>query len=128
MNGGLAPISDVGKLQVYELGRRVNRLAGREVVPASVFAAAPTPELRADHVEPFDYAVVGPLVDEIVEQRRSRAELVERGFPPDVVDDCMARIARAEYKRRQAPPGIKVTGKAFGVGRRVPIAHPFRPA
>jgi NAD+ synthetase len=126
MNGGLAPISDVGKLQVYELGRRVNARAGREVVPRSVFEAAPSPELRADHVEPFDYAVVGPLVDEIVERRTPRAELVAR-YPAAVVDDCLARVARAEYKRRQAPPGIKVTGKAFGVGRRVPIAHPFRP-
>jgi NAD+ synthase (glutamine-hydrolysing) len=128
MNGGLAPLSDVGKLLVYELGRRINRRAGRELVPASIFAAPPSPELRADHVEPFDYAVVGPLVEEIVEHRRARAELLERAYPAGVVDDCLARIARAEYKRRQAPPGIKVTGKAFGVGRRVPIAHPFRPA
>ncbi|TAH37231.1 MAG: NAD+ synthase [Planctomycetota bacterium] len=127
MNGGLAPISDVGKLQVYELGRRINRAAGRELIPASIFAAPPSPELRADHVEPFDYAVVGPLVDEIIVHRRSRAELLELGYPAGVVDDCLARVARAEYKRRQAPPGIKVTGKAFGVGRRIPIAHPFRP-
>ncbi len=126
MNGGLAPISDVGKLLVYELGRHVNRAAGRDVIPASVFTAAPSPELRADQVEPFDYSVVSPLVDEIVEHRRSRSELVERGYSPEVVDDCLARIGRAEYKRRQAPPGIKVTSKAFGVGRRIPLAHPFR--
>ena len=72
------------------------------------------------------WKVVGPLVEEIVEHRRPRAELLERGYPVAVVDDCLARIARAEYKRRQAPPGIKVSGKAFGVGRRIPIAHPYR--
>ncbi|HXZ84549.1 MAG TPA: NAD+ synthase [Myxococcota bacterium] len=126
MSGGLAPINDVSKLEVYELGRRANRRAGREVVPESVFRAAPSPELAADQVEPFDYAVVSPLVDLIVEGRRSRAELVAAGYPAATVDDCLERIARAEYKRRQAPPGIKVTGKAFGVGRRVPIAHAFR--
>ena len=126
MNGGLAPLSDVGKLQVYELGRRTNHRAGRELVPASIFEAPPSPELRAGHAEPFDYAVVGPLVDEIIERRSSRAECLARGYPAEVVDDCLARIARAEYKRRQAPPGIKVTGKAFGIGRRIPIAHGFR--
>ena len=83
-------------------------------------------ELAADQVEPFDYAVVSPLVDEIVEARRSRSELLAAGYPVTAVDDCLLRIARAEYKRRQAPPGIKVTGKAFGIGRRVPIAHAFR--
>jgi NAD+ synthase (glutamine-hydrolysing) len=127
MNGGLAPINDVSKLDVYELGRLVNRRAGRDVIPESIFRAAPSPELAADQVEPFDYAVVSPLVDAIVERRASRAELIEAGFPPATIDDCFARIAKAEYKRRQAPPGIKVSGKAFGVGRRVPIAHGFRP-
>ncbi|MFN0007174.1 MAG: NAD+ synthase [Planctomycetota bacterium] len=126
MNGGLAPLSDVSKLQVYELGRRVNRRAGRELIPESIFRVPPSPELRADQVEPFDYSVVSPLVDEIIERRSSRAELMARGYAAEVVDDCLARIARAEYKRRQAPPGIKVTGKAFGVGRRIPIAHGFR--
>jgi NAD+ synthase (glutamine-hydrolysing) len=127
MSGGLAPINDVSKLEVYELGRRANRRAGREVIPESVFRAAPSPELAADQSEPFDYAVVAPLVDQIVEARRPRVELIAAGYPAATVDDCLARIARAEYKRRQAPPGIKVTGKAFGIGRRIPIAHAFRP-
>jgi NAD+ synthetase len=127
MSGGLAPINDVSKLEVYELGRRANRRAGREIIPESVFRAAPSPELAADQTEPFDYSIVAPLVDEIVEARRSRSELLAAGYPAATIDDCLERIARAEYKRRQAPPGIKVTGKAFGVGRRVPIAHAFRP-
>jgi NAD+ synthase (glutamine-hydrolysing) len=125
MNGGLAPINDVSKLEVYALARHANRRAGRTLIPESVFSAAPSPELRADQVEPFDYAVVSPLVDAIVERRASLAELVAAGHPRDVAEDCLRRIARAEYKRRQAPPGIKVTGKAFGVGRRVPIAHRY---
>jgi len=127
MAGGLAPLSDVSKAEVYALGRLFNGRAGRTLVPESVFAAAPSPELRADHVEPFDYAVVSPLVDAIVERRASPEELVAEGFPPAAVEDSFRRIARAEYKRRQGPPGIKVTGKAFGVGRRIPISNPFRP-
>jgi NAD+ synthase (glutamine-hydrolysing) len=126
MNGGLAPVNDVSKLEMYQLGRRINARAGREIIPDSIFQAAPSPELRSEHVEPFDYSIVSPLVDEIVEHRASRAELLARGYPEAVVDDCMERIARAEYKRRQAPPGIKVTGKSFGIGRRMPIAHSFR--
>lgn len=127
MAGGLAPLSDVSKAGVYALGRRFNARAGRTLIPESVFAAAPSPELRTDHVEPFDYAVVSPLVDAIVERRATPEELVAEGFPPAAVEDAFRRIARAEYKRRQGPPGIKVTGKAFGVGRRIPIANPFRP-
>ncbi|HET6201397.1 MAG TPA: NAD+ synthase [Planctomycetota bacterium] len=127
MAGGLAPLSDVSKSEVYALGRLFNERAGRALIPESIFAAEPSPELRPDHREPFDYAIVSPLVDAIVERRASPEELVAEGYPPAVVEDCFRRIARAEYKRRQAPPGIKVTGKAFGVGRRIPIAHPFRP-
>jgi NAD+ synthetase len=123
MNGGLAPINDVSKLEVYALARHVSRREGRDWIPASVFEAAPSPELRPDHVEPFDYAIVSPLVDAIVERRATLDELVAEGYPRDVALDCLARVARAEYKRRQAPPGIKVTGKAFGVGRRIPIAR-----
>ena len=93
---------------------------GRDWIPESVFEASP--ELRPDHVEPFDYAIVSPLVDAIVERRATADELVAAGYPHAVVLDCLERIARAEYKRRQAPPGIRVTGKAFGVGRRVPIS------
>jgi NAD+ synthase (glutamine-hydrolysing) len=121
MNGGLAPINDVSKLEVYALARHVSGLAGRDWIPESVFAAAPSPELRPDHVEPFDYAIVSPLVDAIVEHCATLDELVAAGYPRDVALDCLARVARAEYKRRQAPPGIKVSGKAFGVGRRIPI-------
>jgi NAD+ synthase (glutamine-hydrolysing) len=123
MNGGLAPINDVSKLEVYALARHVSQREGRDWIPASVFSAAPSPELRPDHVEPFDYAIVSPLVDAIVERRATLDALVAEGYPRDVALDCLARIARAEYKRRQAPPGIKVTGKAFGVGRRIPIAR-----
>jgi NAD+ synthase (glutamine-hydrolysing) len=123
MSGGLAPINDVSKLEVYALARHVSRREGRDWIPASVFEAAPSPELRPDQVEPFDYAIVSPLVDAIVERRATADELVSEGYPRDVALDCLARIARAEYKRRQAAPGIKLTGKAFGVGRRVPIAR-----
>jgi NAD+ synthase (glutamine-hydrolysing) len=122
MNGGLAPINDVSKLEVYALARHVSSRLGRDWIPRSVFEAVPSPELRPDHVEPFDYAIVSPLVDAIIERRATADELVAEGYPRDVVVDCLNRIARAEYKRRQAPPGIKVTGKAFGIGRRVPIA------
>jgi len=120
MAGGLAPLADVSKREVYALAEK------RKEIPASILRAAPTAELRADQVDPFDYAVVSPLVDALVEGRRTPEDLVREGYDRAVVEDCVCRLRAAEYKRRQAPPGIKVTGTAFGVGRRVPIAHSFR--
>lgn len=125
MSGGLGVLGDVGKLDVYRLARYVNRKAGRDVIPRAVLRKKPSPELKKGQVDPFDFDVIGPLVDEIVENRRGAAELVAMGFPPDAVDDTLRRIRRAEYKRWQAAPCIKITRKAFGIGWKMPIVNKY---
>jgi NAD+ synthase (glutamine-hydrolysing) len=125
MSGGLEVIGDVSKMEVYALARYYNRKAGCSTIPDDCFSKIPSAELRPDQFDPFDYAVVSPLVDEIVENRLSRGELIKKGFPEQVVDDTLNRVRNAEYKRRQAAPTIKITKKAFGLGRKMPIVNRF---
>lgn len=126
MSGGVGVLGDVSKLQVYRLAEYINRRAGREIIPKSVLTKTPSPELREGQFDPFDFSVVSPLVDEIVEKRRSRQELIELGYPPANVEDVYGRIRRAEYKRFQAPPCIKITRKAFGTGWKMPIVNHYQ--
>lgn len=125
LSGGLAVISDINKLDVYELGRYFNKIKGGDIIPESVFTKKPTAELKFDQVDPFDYNIVSPLTDEIIESGRSVDELVEMGYDRELVVDIVKKIRKSEYKRRQAPPGIKITEKAFGMGRRYPIVNYF---
>jgi NAD+ synthase (glutamine-hydrolysing) len=125
MSGGVGALGDVSKLQVYRLAEYINRRAGREIIPKSVLAKTPSPELRAGQFDPFDFSIVSPMVDEIVENRRSKQELIEMGYSPAAVEDVYARVRRAEYKRFQAPPCIKITRKAFGTGWKMPIVNRY---
>lgn len=125
MCGGLSVIGDVSKMRVYELARHYNTVKGKEVIPERIFKKPPSAELKENQVDPFDYSVVSPLVDLVIEEKKSRKDLLEMGHDPEVVDDVLKRICRSEYKRRQAPPVIRVTKKAFGTGRRYPIANQF---
>jgi NAD+ synthase (glutamine-hydrolysing) len=129
MAGGFAVIKDVPKTLVYELVRHRNASAGRELVPSSVLERAPSAELRPDQRDEDSlppYEVLDRILEAYVEQDRSREEIVGDGLPDDVVDEVIAMVDRAEYKRRQAPPGIKITPKAFGRDRRLPITNRFR--
>jgi NAD+ synthase (glutamine-hydrolysing) len=129
MAGGFAVIKDVPKTLVYELVRHRNASAGRELVPVSVLDRAPSAELRPDQRDEDSlppYEILDRILEAYVEQDRSREEIVGDGLPDDVVDEVIAMVDRAEYKRRQAPPGIKITPKAFGRDRRLPITNRFR--
>ncbi len=126
MTGGVGVIGDVSKLEVYRLAEYVNRRAGRYIIPRGSIEKRPSAELRPDQYDPFDFDIVSPMVDEIVENRRSKRELIEMGYPPDVVEDVYSRVRRAEYKRWQAPPCIKITRKAFGMGWKMPIVNAYR--
>ncbi len=126
MTGGVGVIGDVSKLEVYRLAEYVNRRAGCHIIPRGSIEKRPSAELRPDQYDPFDFDIVSPMVDEIVENRRSKKELIEMGYPPDVVEDVYSRIRRAEYKRWQAPPCIKITKKAFGIGWKMPIVNGYR--
>lgn len=126
MTGGIGALGDVSKVEVYELARYVNEKAGREIIPKKVFEKRPSPELKEGQFDPFDFDIVSPLVDEIIENRRSKPELIEMGFPKEAVEDTYGRIRNAEYKRWQAPPCIKITPKAFGIGWKMPIVNKYR--
>jgi NAD+ synthase (glutamine-hydrolysing) len=126
--GGLAVIKDCPKTMVYELARHVNRAAGSERIPVSIIERAPSAELRPDQRDEDSlppYAVLDPILDGYVEDDLGREQLLLRGFDAGDVDRVIALVDRAEYKRRQAPPGIKVTSRAFGRDRRVPITNRY---
>ena len=125
MNGGLAVISDLSKTDVYALSKWVNKNAGFERIPLSSIEKPPSAELRPEQVDPFDYDVVSPLVSSLIDDEKSPSELIKEGADPELVKDISSRIRINEYKRRQAAPGLKVTSKAFGMGRRVPIINQY---
>ena len=124
--GGFALIKDVYKTDVFRLALHLNERAGRELVPASIIERAPSAELRDEQLDSDSlppYPELDPVLEAYVELDRSRDELVAEGFDADVVDRALALIDRAEYKRRQAPPGVKLRPKAFGRDRRTPITN-----
>jgi len=126
--GGLAVIKDCPKTTVYELARWVNDSAGEQRIPASIIERAPSAELRPDQRDEDSlppYAVLDPILDAYVEDDLGREQLLLRGFDAADVDRVIALVDRAEYKRRQAPPGIKITSRAFGRDRRVPITNRY---
>ncbi|HZT92131.1 MAG TPA: NAD+ synthase [Gaiellaceae bacterium] len=124
--GGFALIKDVYKTDVFRLARRLNERAGRELVPQSIIDRAPSAELRADQLDEDSlppYPKLDRVLEAYVELDRSRDELSQDGFDADVVERAIAMVDRAEYKRRQAPPGVKLRPKAFGRDRRTPITN-----
>ena len=124
--GGFALIKDVFKTDVFRLARHLNERAGRELIPATIIERAPSAELRADQRDEDSlppYEVLDRVLEAYVELDRSREELVADGFDPAVVERAIALTDRAEYKRRQAPPGVKLRPKAFGRDRRTPITN-----
>ncbi|HWL94031.1 MAG TPA: NAD+ synthase [Phycisphaerae bacterium] len=128
MAGGLAVISDVPKTMVYQLARHANAQADRTLIPESTLTKAPSAELRPnqtdqDTLPPYD--VLDAILQEYVEQERSAADIIAMGFNEAVVRDVVRRVDRNEYKRQQMPIGLKVTSRAFGIGRRMPIAARF---
>ncbi len=126
MAGGFALLKDVFKTDVFRLARHLNERAGRELIPWTIIERAPSAELRADQLDEDSlppYPELDRVLEAYVELDRTREELSEDGFEPEVVERALALIDRAEYKRRQAPPGVKLRPKAFGRDRRVPITN-----
>jgi NAD+ synthase (glutamine-hydrolysing) len=126
MAGGFSVLKDVPKLMVYELSRRRS-----DVIPQNTIDKPPSAELKPGQVDQDSlpaYEVLDPIVEAYVEEDRSLEEIVRMGFERDVVARVIRMIDTNEYKRRQAPPGPKVTSKAFGRDRRLPITNRFREA
>ena len=124
--GGLAVIKDVPKLLVYELCHWRNTMAGTEVIPSQVLTKAPSAELRPDQRDDQSlppYEELDPLIAAYVDGDLTASDLVSAGHAPDVVERITRLVDRAEYKRRQAPPGLRISSKSFGRDRRLPITN-----
>ena len=129
MNGALAPIADLLKTDVYKISKWVNR--EREIIPSDSITKPPSAELRPgqkdqDSLPPYE--ILDAILDLYVVKNLGKAEIIARGFDAAVVNDVVNKINFSEYKRRQAAPGLKVSPRAFGMGRRIPVAQKFRTA
>ena len=127
--GAYAVIKDLWKLQVYAFARYRNQRAGRDLIPENVLVKPPSAELRPDQrddqsLPPYD--VLDPLLEAYVEGDLTPADLCGRGYDPELVSRITGLVDRAEYKRRQNPPGVRITAKAFGRDRRLPITNRYR--
>ncbi len=129
MAGGFALLKDVYKTDVFRLARYLNERVGKELIPQSIIDRAPSAELRDNQLDEDSlppYPKLDQVLEQYVEHDRTLEELSEDGFERDVVERAVAMIDRAEYKRRQAPPGVKLRPKAFGRDRRTPITNRWR--
>jgi NAD+ synthase (glutamine-hydrolysing) len=127
--GGFALLKDVFKTGVFRLARHLNERAAKELIPQTIIDRPPSAELRENQLDEDSlppYPELDRVLEAYVEEDRSLEELSADGFDPDVVQRAVALIDRAEYKRRQAPPGVRLTPKAFGRDRRTPITNRWR--
>ena len=129
MNGALAPIADVLKTDIYKIARWVNR--EREIIPQNSISKPPSAELRPgqkdqDSLPPYE--TLDAILDLYVVKNQGKEEIISGGFAAAVVNDVINKINFSEYKRRQAAPALKISPRAFGMGRRIPIAQKFRPS
>jgi NAD+ synthase (glutamine-hydrolysing) len=128
MAGGFAVIKDVPKTMVYELGRHVNKIHQRQLIPRSVIERLPSAELRKNQKDTDslpEYDLLDQILKGYIEEDKSAQQLIEKGLPEEVVNRVTRMVDRNEYKRRQSPPGVKITPKAFGKDRRMPITNMY---
>ena len=126
MCGGLAVISDLPKTKVYSLARWINRK--QEIIPEATITKPPSAELRPDQIDQDslpDYEVLDDILESYIVNGSDLESIISSGHDPAIVQRIIQLINNNEYKRRQAAPGIKITSKAFGVGRRVPVAKRY---
>jgi len=127
MCGGLAVLADLSKTRVYQLARWINR--EREIIPWNTIEKPPSAELRQDQKDQDtlpEYDILDAVLERLIEHQQSPETVIEAGFDEAMVRWVQRRIDMNEWKRRQAAPGLRVTSKAFGMGRRVPLAQAFR--
>lgn len=125
MNGGLSVIADVPKTRVYSLCKWLNSHHQKEIIPANILTKAPSAELKPGQVDQDSlppYEILDDILDRLIHQHQSAAAIIAAGHEPAIVDRVLQLLSRAEFKRRQAAPGLKITDRAFGTGWRMPIA------
>ena len=126
MNGGLAVIADVPKTQVFSLCRWLNR--EQEIIPANVISKPPSAELKPDQKDQDSlpsYDILDDILDRIIHKHQSQEQIIASGYSEAVVTQVIKLVKRSEFKRKQAPPGLKITDRAFGTGWRMPIASRY---
>jgi NAD+ synthase (glutamine-hydrolysing) len=126
MCGGLAPIGDLLKTEVYGLARYINARAGKAIIPEAILTKAPSAELRPDQTDQDSlppYETLDGILSLYIIQNLGAAEIVERGYDAALVERVVSMVGKAEHKRRQSAPVVKVSARAFGTGRRIPIAR-----
>ena len=126
--GGFGVIKDVPKTMVYKLAEHINKISGRQIIPAAVLTRPPSAELKPDQKDSDslpDYDLLDKILKGYVEEDKSAQQLVESGLPKDVVLRVIRMVDRNEYKRRLSPPGVRITPKAFGKDRRLPITNRY---
>jgi len=129
MSGGFAVIKDVYKTRVYELARYRNALAGKKLIPQSVLDRAPTAELRANQTDQDSlpaYEVLDEILIDYIEKHRSFKQILKKAGDEKVVRRVLRLVDQSEYKRRQSPPGVKITSRAFGKDWRLPITNKYK--
>ncbi len=128
MCGGYAVIKDVAKLDVFKLSKYFNKRAGRELIPQSTITRPPSAELRPDQKDEDSlppYSILDPILNAYIEKDLSVKEIIKKGYKSEIVKKVIKLVDRSEFKRRQAPPGVKITPKAFGRDRRMPISNKY---
>jgi len=127
MTGGLAVLADVPKTYVYKLAHYINR--EREIIPTNIILKAPSAELRANQKDEDDlppYEILDQVLKLYIEEEKSFEEILDLGFEKELLRTIINKVEKNEFKRRQAPPALKVTSRSFGIGRRIPIAHSWQ--
>ena len=124
MIGALSVIADLSKNDVYAVSKWINK-HNQNCIPINSLLKPPSAELAPNQVDPFDYSIISPLVDDIIEKQKPLSVLINEGFEESLVRDIYKKIKSNEYKRKQAPPALRVSSKAFGIGRRLPIVNNF---
>ena len=125
MDGGLAAIADVPKTRVYSLCRWLNQRSGKEIIPEHILVKPPSAELKPDQCDQDslpDYDILDDILHRLIHDHQSPETIADAGHDPAIINKVLHLVKRAEFKRRQAPPGLKITSRAFGTGWRMPIA------
>jgi len=129
MAGGYAVLKDVPKTLDYELARFRNKKEGNAIIPKNVFTKASTAELRPNQKDEDSlppYSVLDPILQAYVEEDKGVGEIVKMGFKENMIREVIQMVDRNEYKRRQSPPGVKITHRALGKDRRLPVTYKYR--
>jgi len=126
MCGAIGVISDLNKHQVYSLSKWINKHFNQNLIPKNSIDKEPSAELKPDQVDPFDYNIISPMVESVITENKHLHQLTRQGYDKVDVQDILRKIRFSEFKRRQASPGIRVSQKAFGMGRKYPIVNQFK--